>query len=54
MMKIWIGVWAVVYLVLDLLDRLWETGARVMDSKAFAGIVAAADMAILLRILGVW
>ena len=54
MMKIWIGFWAVVYLVLDLLDRLWETGARVMDTNEFAGIVAVADVAILLRILGVW
>ena len=54
MMRVWIVFWVAVFLLLDTLDWMWETASRMMDSKAFAGFVFAADAAILLRILGVW
>ena len=52
--KIWIYSWAYLYIFLGLLDAAWEKLAKIVDSKTFAGVVFAADAAILLRILGVW
>jgi len=52
--KIWIYSWAYLYIFLGLLDEAWDKLADLMDSKTFAGVVFAADAAIVLRILGVW
>lgn len=54
MKTLWVTFWVAVYMALAILDWLWQAGSRVMDTRAFAWAVAVADVAILLRILGVW
>ena len=52
--KIWVYSWAYLFIGLELLDKAWEKLAKIVDSKTFAGVVFAADAAIVLRIFGVW
>ena len=54
MKTIWIYAWAYIYVVLELLDKLWDKLADVMDSDVFAGAVLAANVAIVCKMLGVW
>lgn len=54
MKTLWVYGWSYWFLLLAALDKMADAIGRALDEDWLAGAVLAADVAILLHMLGVW
>ena len=54
LMKIWCYAWAYVFIALGFLDWLGDKAGELLDRDWFAGLVVIGNIAVVLRVIGVW